>query len=137
MNFRRIALGTLAYTVVTFPIAVAWHVVIFNDLYTGFGYFTGEPSFLVGLLAIVIQGGVLSALYPLVKLKGSPVIRGLKYSGIIGTFFGTSHVLALVAKQTITNAPLFVTMETGYLAVQFGVFGVLVGLVYKGLQSEA
>ena len=137
MNLSRIALGTLAYTIVTFPIAVIWHVVLFKANYTAFGYFTGEPSFLLGFLTIIIQGTILSALFPLVKLSGSPIVRGLKFSAIVGAFFWTSHVLAFVAKQAMQDAPLFVAMETGYLAVQFGVFGVLIGLAYKGLPREA
>jgi hypothetical protein len=137
MNLSRIALGTLAYTIVTFPIAVIWHVVLFKAHYAAFGYFTGEPSFLLGFLTIVIQGAILSALFPLVKLSGSPIGRGMKFSAIVGTFFWTSHVLAFVAKQAMQDAPLFVAMETGYLAIQFGVFGVLIGLVYKGLPREA
>lgn len=137
MTPLRIALGTLAYTVVTFPIAVVWHVVLFKTTYTAFGYFSGEPSFLLGFLTIVIQGAVLSALFPLVTLNGLPVVRGLKFSAIVGVFFWTSHVLAFVAKQAIQNAPLFVAMETAYLTVQFGAFGILVGLVYKGMSREA
>lgn len=137
MNLSRIALGTLAYTVVTFPIAVIWHVVLFGANYAAFGYFTDEPNFLLGFLTILIQGAILSGLFPLVKLSGSPIVRGLKFSLIVGAFFWTSHVLAFVAKQAMQDAPLFVAMETGYLAVQFGVFGVLVGLIYKGLPREA
>jgi len=137
MNAKRIALGTAAYTAVTFPIAVLWHVGLFKSLYQSFGYFAGEPSFVVGLLAILVQGAILSGLYPLVRLSGQPIARGLKYGAIVGVFFWTSHVVAFVAKQAVTNAPLFIAMETGYLAVQFGVFGALIGLIYRDLGNEA
>ena len=137
MDAKRIALGTAAYTVVTFPIAVLWHVGLFKSLYQSFGYFSGEPSFALGLLAILIQGFVLSSLYPFVQLSGRPIARGLKYSAIVGVFFWTSHVLAFVAKQSLNDAPLFIAMETGYLAIQFAVFGALVGLIYRDLSHEA
>ena len=39
MNLNAILLGTLAYTAVTFPLAVVWHVVLFENLYRSFGYF--------------------------------------------------------------------------------------------------
>ena len=45
MNFRATVLGTLAYTLITFPLAVIWHVVLFKEKYYAFGYFDGEPSF--------------------------------------------------------------------------------------------
>ena len=131
------ALGTAAYTVVTFPIAVPWHVGLFKNLYQSFGYFAGEPNFLVGFFSILLQGFILSAFFPLVRLSGSPIVRGLKFSAIVGAFFWTSHVVALVAKQAVPNAPLFIAMETCYLAFQFGVFGALIGLIYRGQRNEA
>ena len=137
MDAKRIALGTVAYTAVTFPIAVLWHVGLFKDLYQSFGYFSGEPSFIAGLLAILVQGAILSGLYPLVRLSGRHTARGLKYSAIVGSFFWTSHVLAFVAKQAPNHVPLFIAMETGYLAVQFGVYGVLIGWIYRDLSNEA
>lgn len=88
MNVKRVALGTLAYVAVTFPIAVIWHVVIFSDLHHAFGYFAGKPNFLLGFLTIVLQGAILSVLFPLVVLQGIPLIRGLKFAAIIGFFFG-------------------------------------------------
>jgi hypothetical protein len=33
MKLRSLALGTLAYAGVTFPLAYAWHLVVFADLY--------------------------------------------------------------------------------------------------------
>lgn len=126
-----ITYGTLAYTLVTFPLAVVWHVVLFKALYMGFGYFEGEPNFALGLLTIVLQGLVLSWLYPRVTLAGTGAARGLKYALIAGLFFWTSHVLAFVAKQTMDEPLVFVVMESFYLLLQFGIYGVLVGLIFK------
>ena len=137
MDAKRIALGTAAYTVVTFPLAVLWHVGLFKSLYQSFGYFSGEPSFTLGFLTILVQGLILSGLYSFVQLSGRLIARGLKYSAIVGAFFWTSHVLAFVAKQSPNDAPLFIAVETGYLAIQFGVFGALVGLIYRNLDTEA
>lgn len=140
MHKRSVALGALAYTAVTFPIALIWHLVLFKKQFAAFGYFAGEPNIALGFVSILIQGVVLSILYPLVTLAGTPVMRGLKFAAIIGIFFWTSHVLALVAKQNVPGAPLFVMMETGYLAVQFGVFGILIARIYQsagsGLRGE-
>lgn len=41
MNYKSVALGTTAYTLVTFPLAVAWHVILFEEKYKAFGYFEG------------------------------------------------------------------------------------------------
>lgn len=138
MNLKSTLLGMLTYTLVTFPLAVIWHVLIFKDAYTEFGYFQGEPSFTLGLVTIIIQGCVLSFLYPYVSFGGSSIIRGLKFSLLIGVFFWSSHVLAFIAKQIVINSFLFVAMETFYLLFQFGIYGVLIGLIYsKTLDSNA
>ena len=131
MNHKSTLLGTLAYTLVTFPLAVIWHVVLFEEKYHSFGYFEGEPNFILGLFTIIIQGYVLSLLYPYVKFKGQGIIRGLKYSLLIGVFFWSSHVLAFVAKQVVDSSLSFVAMESFYLLVQFGVYGLLIGKIYS------
>ena len=131
MDYKITILGTLSYTLITFPLAAIWHAVLFEDLYRGFGYFIGEPNFALGFLTILIQGFILSFLFPLVKLSGSSVSKGLKYSLIIGVFFWTLHVLAFVAKQSVDNALGFVALESFYLLLQFLIYGVLIGLITK------
>ena len=130
MNWKPITIGTLAYTLVTFPLAVVWHVVLFEAQYVAFGYFDGEPSFSLGLVTIVIQGLLLSVIYPRFRLAGSTLSRGLKFAALIGAFFWTSHVLALIAKQSLQSPYLYLVMESFYLVIQFGVFGVLIAFVY-------
>ncbi len=137
VNMKLTLVGTAAYTLVTFPLAVIWHVVLFKANYEQFGYFTHEPNFLLGLLAILIQGVVLSLLFPLVNVSGSYIQRGLKYTLLIGVFFWTSHVLAFVAKQAVNGAALFIVMESFYLLLQFGIYGILIGLAAQKLGNTA
>ena len=131
MNYKAIFLGVLAYTAVTFPLAVIWHVVLFEELYRTFGYFEGEPSFVLGLATIIIQGGVLSFLYPFVGFTGNGITRGLKYSLLVGLFFWSSHVLAFVAKHVVDSSFSFVLMESFYLLLQFGIYGILIGIIFN------
>ena len=133
ISIKKTLLGTAAYTLITFPLAVVWHVTLFKSQYERFGYFEDEPSFLLGFLTIVLQGGILSAIYPLFRLPGHGVKRGLLFATVIGAFFWTSHVLAFVAKQSVEPVAVFVAMETAYLMLQFGIFGALVGLIYNGV----
>ena len=135
MNAKYVALGTIAYTASTFTLAVIWHIILFEDQYRAFGYIEDEPNFVIGFVTILTQGLILSLLFPLFKIAGAGVVRGLKFVALIGGFFWTSHVLAFIAKQTIQDAPLFVAMETIYLGLQFGLFGLLLGLIYRGDSS--
>ena len=112
-------------------------MVVFKDQYQSFSYIEGEPSFLLGLFSILLQGFILSYLYPHVQFKGKGVMRGLKYSLFIGVFFWTSHVLAFVAKQDMNNTLLFISMESVYLLFQFGIYGLLIGIIYNdGLEKN-
>ena len=131
MFTKKLALGTAAYTLGTFTLAIAWHILLFEDLYKSFGYFEGEPNFAIGFLTILIQGVLLSILFPLFKLSGTSMLRGIKFSLLVGAFFWTSHVLAFIAKQPVQSVGLFVSMETVYLALQFGLFGFLLGVIHR------
>lgn len=127
----KLVAGAAAYTVCTFALAVVWHVLLFRERYESFGYFEGEPDFLVGLLTIVLQGLLLCALFPMLKAEGSSYRRGFRFALIVGAFFWTSHVLAFVAKQEIPGASAFIWMETLYLVLQFGAFGLVIGLIHR------
>ena len=136
MGAGKLLMGAAAYTVCTFSLAVVWHVLLFKERYESFGYFEGEPNFLVGLLTIVLQGILLCALFPMLKAEGSSFRRGFRFALIIGAFFWTSHVLAFVAKQEIPGASAFIWMETLYLVLQFGVFGLIIGIIHRGGISD-
>ena len=131
MHPKKLILGTAAYTVCTFSLAVVWHVLFFKERYESFGYFEGEPNFLVGLLTIGLQGVLLSALFPMLKPTGGSFHRGLKFALIAGAFFWTSHVLAFVAKQEVPEVSAFIWMESVYLLFQFGLFGLVLGAIHR------
>ena len=128
----KILLGAAGYIVIVFPLALAWHLGLFKEKYQAFGYFEGEPNVQLGLATIIIQGVALALIYPLFHTGSAGFVRAFQFAGLMGLFFWTSHVLALVAKQNVPNATGFILMETGYLIVQFGLFALLLGLVYRG-----
>ncbi|MYC26964.1 MAG: hypothetical protein F4X63_03070 [Nitrospira sp. SB0662_bin_26] len=136
LNAKKLILGTIAYTVCTFSLAVSWHVLLFKERYESFGYFEGEPDFLLGLLTIVLQGVLLSTLFPMLKSEGTTFRRGIKFAFITGAFFWTSHVLAFVAKQKVPEVSAFIGMETVYLLLQFGLFGLIIGVIHRGEISD-
>ncbi len=130
----KILLAAAGYVLIVFPLALAWHLGLFKEKYQTFGYFAGEPNVLVGLAAVVIQGVVLSLIYRLFHSGGAGFARAFRFAGLMGLFFWTSHVLAFVAKQNVPNAGGFIVMETGYLVAQFGLFALVLGLIYRGAE---
>ena len=137
MDTKKLILGAAGYTACTFALAVGWHMLLFQERYEAFGYFEGEPDFLLGLLTIVLQGVLLSALFPMLKAEGTTFRRGIRFALITGAFFWTSHVLAFVAKQEVPGVAAFVGMETVYLLLQFGLFGLIIGFVHREEVPEA
>lgn len=131
MRLKKLVLGAAAYTVCTFLLAVVWHLLLFKERYESFGYFEGEPGILAGLLAVVLQGFLLSALFAMLKPAGTGIYRGLSFSLVAGAFFWTSHVLAFVAKQEVPGVSAFVWMESVYLLIQFGLFGLVLGAIHR------
>lgn len=130
----KILLASAAYIVIVFPLAFGWHLGLFKEKYQTFGYFNGEPNIPVGLVTVVVQGLALASIFPLFHTGSAGFVRAFQFAGLMGLFFWTSHVLALVAKQNIPNASGFIAMETGYLALQFGLFALALGLIYRGVK---
>ncbi len=130
MKIKPFILEALAYTLLTFPLAVVWHVLLFKSMYVSLGYFGDEPSFLLGFIAILTQGILLSYGFQIFYWGGKPWLQGLKYGAFTGLFLWSSHVIAFAAKQAISSLILFFIMESVYLSVQFALFGIVVGLVY-------
>ncbi|MDE0279682.1 MAG: hypothetical protein OXN16_01180 [Gammaproteobacteria bacterium] len=129
----KIFLTAAGYVVIVFPLALAWHLGLFKEKYQTFGYFEGEPNVLAGLAAVIIQGVALSLIYPLFHSGSTGFLRSFQFAGLIGLFFWTSHVLSHVARRSVPNAGGFIVMETGYLVVQFGLFALMLGFIYRGV----
>ena len=131
MSAKMIIQGTLAYTLVTFPFAIFWHIVLFEELYKAFNYFEGEPSFALGFLSIFVQGLVLSTLYSIIRVNGHSLGQALKYSLLMGLFLWSTHVIAFVAKQTIPNVGMFIALESLYLLLQFLLYGLCISWIFR------
>jgi hypothetical protein len=137
LNRRSFIYGALVYPLITFPLAVLWHVVAFRPLYETLGFFgREEPSFALGLLAILIQGILLSYGYLKFGNLSKPIFGGLQYAGLAGLFFWTCHVVAFAAKHELSSIPLFFGMETVYLLLQFGLYGLALGLIYNRISRS-
>ncbi len=132
----RVLVGAVGYTLIVFPLAVIWHLVLFKDSYMAFRYFDSEPNVLLGFVTILIQGFVLAWIYPRYDTEHPGTGRAFRFAAITGLFLWTCHVLALVAKQNVPYAMGYIMMETGYLIIQFSLFAVLLGFIYRGVSSS-
>lgn len=137
MQPTKILLGTLGYAAVTFPLAFVWHLVLFNTTYEELGYFTrDEPIIAFGFASIIIQGMVLSLIYPSL-CRGKSIVRGaLTLAGMMGLYHWTMHVLAEAAKHQIEPLTTWFALETTYLSIQFVLGGFLIALVHRSRNAS-
>ncbi|MBI3231852.1 MAG: hypothetical protein HYZ51_02100 [Candidatus Doudnabacteria bacterium] len=126
----KILFGTLAYIIVTFPLAVLWHMKIFREKYMRWQYFGADVKPMLGLASMIVQGLVLSYGYSVLAVNHSSILFGLGYALVMGLFLWSAHVLAAMGKSSAIRHFEFFTMETIYLAIQFGLYGILISLIY-------
>jgi hypothetical protein len=130
---RSFWLGVAAYLVPTFPIAYAWHLVVFGPTYDALGIYRPDPIISFGFASMVIQGITFSWAYPrLFPGRGSAILKpGLTYGLALAMLSWSFTTLAVAAKSIMTSVPAYVQLETGFTLLQFLVVGPLIALAYR------
>ena len=126
-----ILFGTIAYVIVTFPLAVLWHMKIFRTKYMNWQYFRDDVKPILGLASMVVQGLVLSYGYSVLNVEHSALLTGICYALAMGVFLWSVHVLATMGKSSKVRHFEFFAMETAYLAIQFIIYGVAISYIFK------
>ena len=126
----QILFGTLAYIIVTFPLAVLWHMKIFREKYMSWQYFGDDVKPILGLSSMLVQGVVLSYGYSVLNVDHSVLLNGICYSLIMGLFLWSVHVLAAMGKSSKVRHFQFLAMETIYLTIQFVIYGVVISYIF-------
>jgi hypothetical protein len=90
-----------------------------------------EPIFAFGLLAMLVQGVVLTVLYRQHASAGSSVARGWKFGLLVGAFFVSYSVLVEPAKYAVPAITSWMLVETMAGVVQFSAFGVALGFLVR------
>lgn len=131
MKTSRFVLAALAYIVVTFVLAVGWHLGLFKGVYDELGIFTRrEPLIPLGVLSMVVQGAVLAYAYPFFSRGGSPVREGLRFGLVMGAFIASSAVLATAGKHEVSSLRTWLVLESAFYALQYAIVGPVIALVY-------
>jgi hypothetical protein len=130
---RRFWLGVAAYLIPTFPIAYAWHLMVFAPAYDALGIYRPDPIIPFGFASMVIQGAIFSWAYPrLFPGRGTAVLRsGLIYGAGLAVLSWSFTTLAVAAKNIMGSVPTFVELETGFTLLQFLLVGPLIALAYR------
>jgi len=128
---KRILLASLAYLLITFPWAVAWHLWLFKPLYVELGYISETPRISLGFAAILVQGGLLATVYQRLREVHSIVISPRRYATLAFVYLWSCHVVAFAAKGHMESVARFIAIESAYLALQFVFYALALALIYR------
>lgn len=136
MDTKKYFLAVLAYVVCTFLIAAPWHLVLFKPLYDELAIFTRkEPLIPLGLVSMLMQGLVLSYLYPFYAQGRHSLKTGATFGLLMGVLLASSAVFAQAGKQQVTSLPTWLALESVYFLFQFSVVGAVMGMIYARGES--
>ncbi len=124
-----IILGALAYIIPTFALAYFWHLKWFKELYEKWEFAGGDPNVPLGFVSIVLQGIVLATLYALAPIDHTSLASASALVGLFAIFHWTTHVLAAMAKSPAMRNWHYFSLETFYLALQFGIFALAMSTI--------
>lgn len=132
MDMKKYFLAVLGYVVCTFLIAAPWHLVLFKPLYDELAIFTRkEPLIPLGLASMLMQGLVLSYLYPLFAQEKHSIKTGATFGVLMGILLASSAVFAEAGKQNVTSLSTWLLLESVYYLLQFAVVGAVIGVIYQ------
>ena len=130
MNYIKIALGTLAYFISSFVIQGILGFVIAGDYFLSISIMRQSPLIYLSMPATILTGIAIAALYPMTKLMGTPVLRGLKFGLLTGLIIVPFVALDLPGRFNIPSPATWILNQGILGIVQSAIAGVLIGLIY-------
>jgi len=124
-------LSVLAFVLATFLTQALSHFGVNAEHYQGVAHLRPEPIFALGILAMLIQGSVLSYLYARTRLPRRGLGGGMLFAWLAGAFLVSYIGLAEAAKYRVPNAGSWIAVEAIAGFAQFTVYGVLLGFIHR------
>ena len=128
---KKLCLTVLAFVVATFGTQAPSHFLVFTDHYAAVSYIRKQTLFQFGVLAMLIEGVVLSVLYTHVAGGKGTTKTALGFSWLMGAFLVSYTACAEAAKYMVPSVASWIAVELAVGLVQFTVFGLLLGLIYR------
>jgi hypothetical protein len=125
------AFGVAAYVFATMSVQMLNHFVINREHYARVAFLRANPIFPLGILSMLVQGTILIYLFPRVRGNGPPYAQGVKYALVMGLFLGSYMIFAEPAKYVVPSVFSWMAVEAAASFLQFLLFGVLLGVIYK------
>jgi hypothetical protein len=132
---RKHLLAVLAYVLATFGTQAVSHFSLNAQHYASVAYLRKEPIFALGVLVMFIQGSILAQLYTQTVGSARSIAGALKFAWLAGAFLVSYIALGEAAKYSVPVVVPWIAVETVAGIVQFTIYGVLLGLVYRDRES--
>ena len=133
--FRSVVLGTLAFVVASFLVQALSHFVVNSSHYAAIPFMRAEPILPLGVFTMILQGAVLSYLFPLLRRgdnrSTSTVGSALRFSWIMGLFLGSYIALVEPSKYVAPSVATWIGVEASATLLQFTLFGLLLAWVHR------
>jgi hypothetical protein len=124
-------LTVLAFMVVSFGVQGLSHFVINTDHFATITFMRSEPVMPMGFAAMIIEALIFSFVMSRLWPDGATIQQALVVSACLGTFLASYIVLAEPAKYAAPSISAWMVVEGTASFIQFAVFGVLLGLIYR------
>ena len=128
---KKTILTVLAFMIVSFGVQGLSHFVINVDHFATITFVRADPVLPMGFAAMIIQALVFSFVMSRLWPDGATIRQGLAVSACFGLFLASYIVLAEPAKYAAPSIPAWVMVEGIASLIQFSVFGMLLGLIYR------
>jgi len=128
---RKHLLAVLAYVVATFATQAVSHFAVNAEHYAAVTYLRVQPIFALGVLSMLIQGSIMSYLYVQLPESGRSTGQAVLFAWLVGSMLVSYEALAEAAKYTVPSVTSWIAVEVASGFVQFTLYGVLLGWVYR------
>ena len=124
-------LSIIAFMVVSFGVQGLNHFVINKSHYAAIPFAREAPILPMGLLAMIIQGGIITLIMARISRANTHKRDGFVVSLAFGLFLAAYVVLAEPAKYEAPSLSSWVITEALASGFQFTIFGLCLGLIHK------
>lgn len=124
-------ISVLAFMGVTFGVQGVSHFLLNKDHFAEIGFLRESPIMPLGFAVMIIEGLILSLALTRLAPTAPSLRDAIMVSLAFGLFLGSYIALTEPAKYAVPSILDWIKVEATDSTIQFGVFGVLLGLIHR------
>ncbi len=129
-------LSVLAFVLATFLTQAVSHFGVNAEHYRAVAHLRAEPIFPLGIVAMLIQGSVLSYLFVHTRLPRHGLGDAVLFAWLPGAFLVSYIALAEAAKYRVPQIGPWIAVEAIAGFAQFTIYGILLGLIHRKSEQK-